>query len=87
VAQDGGLAAGQDRREMSPLAGQRGAADRVDAAVDAVQAAALRAQLHRSRAEPERLQLRQRHHAPLAMSELGERPIDARAVFAKHVFA
>lgn len=27
------------------------------------------------------------HHAPLAMSEFGERSIDARAVFAKHVFA
>jgi hypothetical protein len=87
VAQDGASAASQHRGEVSSLAGQCRAADRVDAAVDPPQAAGLRAQLHRARPKPERLQLRQRHDAPLAMSELGERLIDARAVFAKHVIA
>ena len=73
VAEDGAGAAGEDRREVSPLAGQRGAADRVDAAMDAAQAPALRRAAATARApEPERPQLRQRDDAPLAAGELGE---------------
>jgi hypothetical protein len=59
VAQDGAFAASQHRREAAAFAGEHGAADRVDAAVEATQAAGLGAQLHRARPEPERLQLRQ----------------------------
>ena len=84
VAQDGARPAREDRREVSPLAGERGAADRVDAAMDAAQAPALRAQLCRARPEPERPQLHQRHDTPLAVSQLGKPRIDARAVFAMH---
>ena len=87
VAQDGARSAREDRREVPSLAGERSAADGVDAAVDAPQPPALRAQLYRARPEPERPQLRQRHDAPLAVSKLGEAPVDARAVFAMHAFA
>jgi hypothetical protein len=87
VAQHGAEPASEDCSEVAALAGQRCAADGVDAAVDPTQAATLRAQLHRARLEPEVAQLRQREHSPLPGGELGEGPIDACAVFAKHVFA
>jgi hypothetical protein len=85
VAQDGAGPARQDRREVPPLAGERGAADGVDAAVDPAQAADARPMLHGAEREAEAAQLRERDHPPLPVSELGEGLIDARAVLRSHV--
>ena len=79
VAQDGARPAGEHRREVAALAGESGAADGVDAAVDAAQRAPCARGRHRARPSPSARQLRQRHDAPLPVRELREAPIDVRA--------
>jgi hypothetical protein len=57
MAEDGALATGQDGRHPVAFARERAAADRVDAAVDAMEAAAVGAVLNRAPAETQRPQL------------------------------
>ena len=73
MAEHRALAAGQDRREPPALAGEHRAADGVDAAVDPAQAARPSRARPRRCTEPQRPQLRQRHHPPLPRSERRDR--------------
>jgi hypothetical protein len=70
VTQRGSVTARKDRSEPAALARQRGVADGVDAAVEAMEAAPSRPLLHGPRAHPERPQLGERHDTMLASRQL-----------------
>src|SRR5581483_8332422 len=70
VAQCGALATGQDRGHPLPVAGQLASPDRIDAAMNRVQAAFRDPVLHGFEGEADREQLKQGDYAVLGRGDL-----------------
>jgi hypothetical protein len=69
MRENGALTAGEHRGHPAPPGSEERVADRVDAAMNAVQAARPNALPHRARTKPKRGELRQRDHAVLPLRE------------------
>jgi hypothetical protein len=61
--------------------------DRIDPTMQPTQPPHARALLHRTRPQPQCLQLRQRNHPKLPLSQVRKRDIRGWALFANHTFA
>jgi hypothetical protein len=77
VAQHGFLPAREHRRHRPRPRGQRGVPDRVDAAVERVEAAVAHPHVDRALPEPELQQLRAGDHSVLARRQLGQTWVDS----------
>ena len=84
MAEHGPAAAGQDGREGPALATQPTVADRVDAAIEPMQAPRLHATSEGRRRQSERMELLHRHHAPLSDGQLGHRRLTGWATCLSH---
>jgi hypothetical protein len=84
VTEDRAGSAGHDRREPAPLTRQHRPTDRVHAAMQPTQAAALDSPRHARAADAQSLQLRHRHHTPLPASQLGQRQVGGYALQLPH---
>ena len=81
------LPARQHGRQPAPLGTQHAMPDRVHPAMHPMQPPHTGPLLHCPRPQPQRAQLRQRHHTPLTLGQLRNRPLQGWAVFANPVFA
>jgi hypothetical protein len=80
MAQDRDRSGGEDGGHPYGLGGTDAMPDRVDAALHALEPAALEPMADRTSAEPGRRELRARHDSMLSLGDVGDRPVHRRTL-------